>query len=131
MKAISLWQPWAQFVVSGVKTIETRTHNRFKSLVGQRILIHASAKWDNYWYLKAKIYIHKGGVIIPPKIVDGGILGSTYVSESRLLDNTDSFNALCDCNGLYGLILRDAASFNKVIPYKGQQGIFNVPLMNL
>jgi hypothetical protein len=57
MKAISIYQPWAQFIVFGLKSIETRTHNSFKSLVGKRILIHASAKWDKDWYLKAYEYI--------------------------------------------------------------------------
>lgn len=34
IKCISMWQPWAWWVMRGWKTIETRTHNRFKGLAG-------------------------------------------------------------------------------------------------
>jgi hypothetical protein len=50
---ISLWQPWAQWVALGWKLIESRTHNRFKSLLTKRIGIHASAKWDAEWSMQA------------------------------------------------------------------------------
>ena len=46
MKAISLWQPWATFVTMKWKTIETRTHQWFNGLVGQRIAIHAAMNID-------------------------------------------------------------------------------------
>lgn len=46
MKAITIWQPWASLIMSGRKAIETRTHDRFKGLVGQRIAIHAGRRWD-------------------------------------------------------------------------------------
>ena len=32
MNAITLWQPWAQLVAAGIRTIETRGHDRFRSL---------------------------------------------------------------------------------------------------
>ena len=38
---LTLYQPWATFIADGLKTIETRTHNRFTSLYGKTILIHA------------------------------------------------------------------------------------------
>jgi hypothetical protein len=44
MKAITLWQPWASLVAIGVKTIETRAWPAPRSLIGQRIAIHAAAR---------------------------------------------------------------------------------------
>lgn len=48
MKCISLYQPWASAIAYGWKTIETRTHERFRGLVGERIGIHAGKKWDKH-----------------------------------------------------------------------------------
>jgi predicted transcriptional regulator len=47
MKVITLWQPWASFIALGWKTIETRTHDRFKNLVCERIAIHAGLILEN------------------------------------------------------------------------------------
>ena len=44
IKAISLRQPWALYVASGIKTIETRTWHTAHT---GPLLIHASGKWDN------------------------------------------------------------------------------------
>jgi hypothetical protein len=44
LKAISLWQPWASLIAHGVKTIETRSWAPPKSLLGQRIAIHAAKR---------------------------------------------------------------------------------------
>lgn len=44
MKALTLWQPWASLIAIGVKTIETRSWAAPKSLIGQRIAIHAAKR---------------------------------------------------------------------------------------
>ena len=44
MKAISIKQPWASLIVHGIKDIENRTWKCPQKYIGQRILIHASAK---------------------------------------------------------------------------------------
>ena len=43
MKAISVKQPWAYLICSGVKDIENRTWPCPKKYIGKRVLIHASA----------------------------------------------------------------------------------------
>jgi hypothetical protein len=48
-RCISMYPPWSNWVGLGWKTIESRTHQRFKSLVGQRIAIHSAVRWDEYW----------------------------------------------------------------------------------
>jgi hypothetical protein len=44
MKAITLWQPWASLIVEGLKPYEFRGWPAPRSLVGQRIAIHAGAR---------------------------------------------------------------------------------------
>ena len=43
MKTISLRQPWAYLICSGIKDIENRTWKLPEKYKGQRVLIHASA----------------------------------------------------------------------------------------
>jgi len=44
MKAITLWQPWASLIASGVKRYETRSWAPPAALIGQRIAIHAAKR---------------------------------------------------------------------------------------
>ena len=44
MKAISIKQPWAYLIAAGIKDIENRTWKCPEKYIGQRVLIHASAK---------------------------------------------------------------------------------------
>lgn len=46
MKAITIKQPWASLIVSGLKDIENRS---WKTNFRGRVLIHASMKADNHW----------------------------------------------------------------------------------
>lgn len=44
MKALTIWQPWASLIISGAKPYEFRGWRAPRSLIGQRIVIHAAAK---------------------------------------------------------------------------------------
>lgn len=44
MKALTIWQPWASLIVAGAKPFEFRGWKAPRSLIGQRIVIHAGAK---------------------------------------------------------------------------------------
>lgn len=46
MRALTVKQPWASLIASGVKRIENRSWRPPAALVGQRIAIHAGAGWD-------------------------------------------------------------------------------------
>ncbi|GAB7553158.1 hypothetical protein NRB_26640 [Novosphingobium sp. 11B] len=43
MKALTIWQPWASLIVAGAKPFEFRGWRAPRSLIGQRIVIHAGA----------------------------------------------------------------------------------------
>lgn len=44
MKALTVWQPWASLIIAGAKPYEFRGWKAPRSLIGQRIVIHAAAK---------------------------------------------------------------------------------------
>lgn len=44
MKALTIWQPWASLIVAGAKPYEFRGWRFPRSLIGQRIVIHAAAR---------------------------------------------------------------------------------------
>ena len=47
MKAFTLWQPYASLIADGTKTIWTPSWAPPRSLIGQRIAIHAAKKCDH------------------------------------------------------------------------------------
>ena len=52
MKAISIKQPWAYLIASGIKDIENRTWKCPEKYIGKRVLIHASkTQYETPMYL--------------------------------------------------------------------------------
>jgi hypothetical protein len=140
IKAISVWQPWAQLIAEGYKIIETRTHERFKGLIGRTIAIHAAQKLDVNFYDITEKYLTEDmqRFMLNPesrrRIFEnrGTIVCTVHVNLTRWLDMTDSKKALCDCynngNGgrLFGLFLDDVRMLKKPFHCKGQQGVFEI-----
>ncbi len=140
MKAISLWQPWATAVLLKWKTIETRTHARFKSLQGQRIAIHAAKKVDKdvtdlfYDNLPRMTALEIENLFRFVEICRGKIMCTAHVITARWAPNVDfdvrekwNRQALCEVGGKYLLFLDEIEPLRNIIPFRGRQGIFNVP----
>lgn len=127
---ITLYQPWASWIIRGWKTIETRTHNRFAILKDKDILIHAGLMTDKNAidnpYLTREQLMRN-----PEEIINGYILGRVHVYRTALLDYTDSKAALIDCSNIdrYGLFLQLKQTFDP-IPVKGEMGIWYYDLDN-
>jgi hypothetical protein len=130
MKAISLWQPWAQWVALEWKGIETRTHARFAKLEGERIAIHAAKKWDPHYFDIAFPYLDQDRLYKTRKLVhlDGAIICTADVVKTKWLLGTihEEREALCRTKRLFGLFLDQIQTFD-AIPFRGRQGIFEVP----
>ncbi len=133
---ITLYQPWATWIMRGWKTIETRTHDRFKSLEGKtilitgccgflgNILINAGQNTDESAirnpYLTKEQLLHN-----PDEVINGFILGSAFVCDFKLLTQNYAQKALIECaTKRYGLFLSDINRFEKPIPQKGEMGIW-------
>jgi len=130
---ITLYQPWATWIMRGWKTIETRTHNRFASLEGKTILIHAGMRTDDSPaatqnpYLTREMINHN-----PDEMVNGGILGSVHVHAFGECMYSNSFRALIDCamTQRWGLFLSDIKKFEIPIACMGEMGIWYYDLDN-
>ncbi len=127
LPVITLYQPWATWIMRGWKTIETRTHNRFSSLEDKIILIHAGMKTDDSYYTINNPYLTREQILLnSDEMVNGFILGSAHVSKINLLYNYNSKDALIDCYNTerYGLFLDSIKKFDNPIPVKGEMGIW-------
>lgn len=123
---ISMWQPWANWVLLGWKPIETRTHNRFRSLVGKRIGIHAAIKWDKDWLLRAREFLTVEQIRRTEQFVNvgGALICTAFVEKERALTAEDSAGALIECvTPRRGLFLRDIQRI-ETMPMNGRQGIW-------
>jgi hypothetical protein len=115
----------------GWKSIETRTHGRFAGLQGKRIGIHAGKTWDRLAYIKAGDFltleqIHASEEL---RLVHSAILCTALVQECRTLNKRDSRAAMCNAEGLHGLVLQDVRLpiYNHPISVAGEQGIWYYP----
>lgn len=120
MKALSLKQPWATLIVTGIKPIENR---KWKSSYRGRLLIHASKTWDkegaqwicdNFPNLRSFILLGK-------HLLKGYLFGSV-----EMIDCVKDYDSKWFF-GPYGFVFEDPVIFDNPIPYKGQLGIFEVP----
>jgi hypothetical protein len=137
MDAISLWQPWAEWIAHGLKLTETRTHARFKCLEGKRIAIHASRKFDRDAWDAAKPFLKAAGnesygwfVLKTSEFHLGVIICTALVEKVQWLDGCHSQGALIDCGGVrrFGLYLTGVNVLQEPIPSIGRQGIFEVEI---
>ena len=124
---ISLWQPWAQWLALGWKTIESRTHPRFASLEGKTIGIHAALMWDKEAIELASPYLTPAQIAQTEKFprVGGSIICTATVSAHRVLLPSDAQRALIECTSIrrFGLIVSSVKPIEP-IPAKGKQGIW-------
>lgn len=131
LPVITLYQPWATWIIRGWKTIETRTHDRFKGLVGKDILIHAGKRTDetaiNNRFLSKSQILHN-----PDEIVNGAIIGKAHVYQSRELGYLDERAALIECmyTKRFGLFLARIEKLEEPIYVKGEMGIWYFDLLN-
>lgn len=122
---ITLYQPWATWIMRGWKLIETRTHDRFASLNGKTVLIHAGKKTDesavNNQYLTKEQILYK-----PDGIINGVILGHCTVEHFQKLNGSHSKRALIDCENVdrWGLFLNEIMTFKAPIAVNGEMGIW-------
>lgn len=134
MPVITLYQPWASWIMTGWKGIETRTHKGFRSLVGKRILIHAGKHVDLSNAAVHNPFLSKEELDYrPPHYhLTGQILGSAWAYEFRVLDENDSRDALIDCCSVirYGLFLNEVLQLADPIPVRGGMGIWYYDLDN-
>jgi hypothetical protein len=133
LPAITLYQPWATWIMREWKLIETRTHNKFQSLKGDTILIHAGQTTDASDYAVKNPYLTREQILQDPdEIINGHILGTAFVYDFSKLNDSHSRHALIDCGSVhrYGLFLENVKRFDTPIPVVGSIGIWYFDLVN-
>ncbi|MCW8966317.1 MAG: ASCH domain-containing protein [Candidatus Pacearchaeota archaeon] len=117
MKALSLKQPFAEFVVSGKKSIELRKWNtKFRG----EFLVHASLSPEKKAMERFGLENLPCGFIVgKAKLVDV----KKYLDEEEF--EKDKNKHLANKNwGSFGFALEDAEKFDKPIPAKGKLGFW-------
>ena len=134
MKAITVWQPWATLLGTGQKHNETRS---WRTSYRGEILIHA-AKTDHSGILlhipmEELKHFQNAGVV--NKLPTGAIIGKANLVDCFQIDEAyrrklqrenPAELAFGDYTiGRYAWVMADAILFNKPIPAKGKQGLWN------
>lgn len=133
LPAITLYQPWATWIMREWKTIETRTHARFACLKGKTILIHAGQTTDNSELATKNPYLTLDQILYDPEdMINGYLLGTARVYDFQPLNDSHSEKALIDCGNTkrYGLFLDMVNEFETPIYVKGEMGIWYYDLDN-
>jgi hypothetical protein len=127
MKAISLWQPWASLWLTTAKVHETR---HWKTNHRGYLLVHAAKRpidKDLPLDLLRICWEHFPSLQLPLGCLIGRVELIDCISTADFIpDNCDricgDFSA-----GRFGWKREWFARFEKPIPYKGRQGIFDIP----
>lgn len=116
MRALSLWQPWASLIWDLRKTIETR---HWEMLYRGPLAIHAAMKVDRC----ACVTFGYNADVIPRGAVlcIVGVTGCVrFPHPSAPPDDYGDFE-----EGRFGILMEMLERFEKPIPAKGHQGIWN------
>lgn len=134
MKALSIRQPWAWAILHAGKDVENRDWpgrypglREARSMVGQSVLIHASAGMTKFEYEDfidtahaiSRTHPFPSGTILPPMrgLRKGGIVGRATLAEVVTEHSSPWFF------GRIGLVFRDVEAL-PFVPCKGSLGFF-------
>ena len=133
MKAISIKQPWAYLICSGIKDVENRNWKCPQKYIGQRILIHASAKptvkgnciscWmteDQYKFITLNISSGK-------RLNDICFLehySSAIIGSVKIVDCVVNHPSVWAEKGVFNWVLSEPILFDTPISAKGRLGFW-------
>lgn len=141
MKALSIKQPWAYLIAAGHKDVENRSwstnyrgriyihasktqdaacgfRSAYTTLLAQYGRQRADSIWEAYWKSGPLVEGAFANERVP---VFGGIIGEVDIVDCVTKSDSPWFE------GPYGFVLANAVMYDKPIPYRGQQGFFEIP----
>lgn len=131
MKALTIKQPWVDAICYFGKRVENRTWQPPKSIIGERIAIHAGKAFDNEghknFYRNELVGPH--GVVSfgmwmlasSPKRPRGAVLATAVVERATSDGDSPWFT------GPVGWVLRDVCVLEVPVPCRGAQGVWTLP----
>lgn len=145
LKALTIWQPWASLIMLGFKRYEFRPWAAPRSLIGQRIVIHAGArKWrddevlsiitgesQSCWPLNPASYaaeqmgdlldnLRRGKTTLPLSAGLGTVLLGTPKTARELAPDDDNVEPR-----MWGWPVSEPEAFPEPIASRGAQGFWN------
>ena len=129
MKAISVQQPWASIICSGLKDVENRGTKL--STFPVRVLIHTGAKTQGYteetmplcWYNPIENYQNMG---VLPDLKD--FPKSAIIGVATIVGCVEDSESVWAQPGFQHWIIKDARLFKEpILGVKGKLGFFDVP----
>ena len=140
---LSVRQPWASLIVHGIKAIENRA---WSCAYRGRIVIHAGKTWgrdeeEAYRQLLQIAIINRDErrqeVLCSSRSLLGGFVGSVVMRDcigerEWYRGGGAAFDGWNDWFvGPYGWMFTGAQAFPCIVPYKGAQGLFRVPVSHV
>lgn len=122
MKALTICQPYAELIVRGEKRIENRSYPI--SHRGQ-FLIHAgkSRAWLDTWEAQLPDRMDFGFIIGIADLV--AVVRAETIRENKVMMNDPRYRD--HASGPWCWLLARVQRFVNPVPYRGAQGLFNVP----
>jgi hypothetical protein len=114
MKVLSVRQPWAHLIVSGIKAIENRS---WTTAYRGPLLIHAGQNWAD---VPVEVIEEQFGISIPRQLSVGGIIGVADV-VGVITKSDDAF-----FTGPFGWQLENARHLS-FVRCPGRQRLFDPP----
>lgn len=122
MKALTLWRPWDQAILYGGKCFENRPWSLWRSMIGERIALHAGKKYD----IDGANWMREEGFYVPPPVT-GSPMGITgVVVFDRVIHEREAPEDPWFM-GPFGWHIGEKHALDEPIPCAGQQGLWNVP----
>jgi ASCH domain len=113
---LSVRQPWADLIVSGIKDVENR---RWPTSFRGLVLVHAPRTVEEREVPRAASLLRVPAEEYVP--VTGAIVGATEIVDC-VTQHESRFFA-----GPYGFVLRNSRQFTEPVPFPGRLGLFPVP----
>lgn len=132
MKALTIWQPWAQLIANGAKSYETRSWPAPRTLIGQRIAIHAAKRWDRELHatcLEDPFRSALLGFSSPSDLPRGAVLATARLLEcspTEAISPSRAERLFGDWTpGRFAWLLVDVEVLKKPVPARGAQGLWD------
>jgi len=151
MKALTLWRPWASLVVAECKPYEFRGWRAPARIIGERIVVHASARKPDSREVEQLLRLLRAGgrfaaqtcltpIEVAIEVLElgewplGAGLGTALVGEPRSgVDIGVDFGAIRvndssrDYHANWGWPMREVERWTAPIAVRGAQGLWNWP----
>lgn len=130
MKVLTVKHPWAYLICSGVKDIENRTWKLPIKYIGQRVLIHASAKADDIKLaIDGQATAEEIQLLSALNYCDENELYSAIIGSVRFVDCVINHESIWAEKGVYNWVLANPVLFDKpILNVKGKLGFWNYEL---